>query len=98
MTTMAEMEEYEVIYVNSTNGVTTDILFSFNSQVPLETNDRMEINFPDEVDLPSNPDCEVVLNIEQISCRASWQALTVYFDKIDTDYSIGDFKFQLTDI
>lgn len=93
MDTMAEMDQFELEYVNATNGASTSVLFSLQTSIPLERRDRLYVEFPDEVTLPDEEDveCEGVLNINSIDCRLDDQVLTFYLNGIDE--TKGDFKF-----
>lgn len=52
MSTMAEIDEFEVEYLNATNGIKTSVLFSLQTSIPLERRDRFYVEFPEEVTLP----------------------------------------------
>ena len=46
MTEMAEMDEFEVEYLNATNNALTDLLVSFKSVVPIKSGDRLHMQIP----------------------------------------------------
>lgn len=93
MSTMAEIDEFEVEYLNATNGIKTSVLFSLQTSIPLERRDRFYVEFPEEVTLPDEEEvqCEGFLNVNSVDCRLDDQVLTFYLNGIDTDK--GDFKF-----
>ena len=95
MTEASEFSQFLVEMEQRTNLAESDYTISFSTPFPLTADDVLYITFPDEVELPSEVECEPGNNLERITCSNTGNQLTVEFDEIDDSDGLGDFAFAV---
>lgn len=75
MTTINELNSFNISPSSTTNGAVCDYTFTINSESPLRSTDKITFTFPSQITPPLVPSCSDGTNVSAVTCSVTGTTL-----------------------